>query len=351
MSDPTRVAVILVNHKDYAGKYLPECYKSLMEQTYPKDQMTLFIADNETTEKSRALIERIVPNARLIPNTENLGWAGGNNTAIRVALAEGFDYLVMLNMDTHLDKEWLHQLIKQAEENKDLHILQSKILIYGTQRVNSLGNRIQYLGYGYCNGYGQPDTAPRRFPMDFASGAAMLIKQEVFKKIGFFHDEYFMYCEDTEFCWRARLAGFNVGLAEKSVCYHKYNFLNVMNSLYYVERNRLLTLLTLEKWGTLLLILPCLALVQAGSLVYFTWRGYGKPMGRLILYFLKPKTWKWIAAQRHRVHPLRIRKDAEIVRRFAGAVVFAEIANPFFGFFINPLLWTYWMIARMLIFW
>lgn len=347
----SKVAVLLVNYKDYAKRYLAPCYKSLLSQDYPRDLFEIFITDNSSTEESRASIRQIAPEARILSNTENLGWAGGNNTAIREALEIDFDYIVLLNMDTVTEKDWLIRLVEKADQRKDLHILQSKILLHGTRKINSLGNRIQFLGYGYCNGYGQEEPLPSRLPVDFASGAAMLVKREVFEKIGLFREEYFMYGDDLEFCWRARLAGYEVGLAEDSVCHHKYDFRKVVNSIGYLERNRLLTVLTLEKWQTLLMTLPALVLFQIGVLVYFTLRGKATEMAKTALYFLKPKTWKRIRKIRTEIGQLRVRKDSEVVRAFAGRIVFSEIRSVSFYLFVNPLLWAYWNVVRLFIIW
>ncbi len=343
--------MILVNHRGYARTHLPECYRSLLAQTFPRERTALFITDNESTDETRQELARLAPEARILPLAENGGWAGGNNAALKAALAEGFDYFVMLNMDTRVEPDWLEQLVREAQDRPELGILQSKMLIYGTDRINSLGNRIQFLGYGYCNGYGQPDSDPRRYPVDFASGAAMGVQREVFEKIGLFREEFFMYCEDTEFCWRARLAGFRVGLAERSVCSHKYNLANVLGAIEYVERNRLLTLLTLEKAGTILLILPALVGLQIGSILYFTLKGRGRAMIRLICFFLRPRTWAQIARRRKQIRALRVVPDGPLVKGFAGPIVFAEFHSAAFRLLINPLLGFYWALIRNLILW
>ena len=351
MGGPPRIAVILINYGDYARKHFPECWRSLSEQDFPPDRAEVFIVDNATNPESQALLREIASGARILPSAENLGWAGGNNVALRVALKEGFDYFVTLNIDTVLDRDWLKHLVNAAERNPELQILQSKILLYGTQKINSLGNRIQFLGYGYCNGYGENDSIVGRYPIDFASGASMLVKREVFERVGLFCDEYFLYGDDLEFCWRARLAGYRVGLAEKSVCQHKYDFKNILNALFYVERNRLLTLFTLEKWATLLLILPGLLLFEIGVCTHFTFRGKAGVMARVIAYFLQPKTWKFIGRRRREVGLLRTRTDAQIVRGFSGGIVFAEIRSVLFQFLVNPLLWLYWNVVRFFIVW
>ena len=112
-----------------------------------------------------------------------------------------------------------------ADVQSDVHILQSTVLLGGGETLQTDGNRLHYLGYGYCGGYGRARTAPpKETSIDYASGAAMLVKREVFEAVGLFRDEYFLYYDDMEFCWRARLAGFNVGIAASSICRHQYNF-------------------------------------------------------------------------------------------------------------------------------
>lgn len=350
MPDLPRVAVILVNHGEYARRFLADCHAGLAAQDYPRDRFELFIVDNESTPESRRLIGEIAPGARLLPQRENLGWAGGNNAGVRAALTEAFDLIVTLNMDTVVEPSWLRELVEKALANPHLQILQSKIRIFGTDRINSVGNRIQFLGYGHCNGYGQRDGLDLpAHPMDYASGAAMLIRWEVFERIGLFREEYFMYCDDMEFCWRARLAGFNVGLAERSVCQHKYDWNRVRGSIFLLERNRWLTLLGLAERRTLACILPCLLAAQGALAGYLTLTGRAPTLLRLVRTFCRKETWRRVAEHRRLAARLRRRPDAEIVGRFAGPILFAEIDSPMFRLLVNPLLRGYWALARRLI--
>jgi len=347
-----KVAVIVLHHADYAERYLEPCYRSLQRQTYPAEDFQVFLVSNGVGESARRLIARIAPGARTIEHARNLGWAGGNNSAIRIALEEGVRYTVLLNVDTVVEHTWLEALVEAAEAHPDVQVWQSTILLNGTGRIHSVGNRIHYLGYGYCNGYGHDATRPPEgCVMDFASGAAMLVKREVFETIGLFRYDYFIYGDDLEFCWRARLAGFNVGLADRSVCHHTYEFKTRLNMLYYFQRNRLLTLLTLPRLGTLLLTAPCLIvseLVMAGYLIAGGWGGAMREVAR---YFLRPKTWAAIRIRRRQIRRLRRRSDAEIVKGFAGRIVFAEVDHPLFRYVLNPLLALYWAVARPFIVW
>ncbi len=348
----TRVAVILLNYPDAPRGDLAACVASLDAQRYPSDRWTLFIVNNGVSEEERRQAQRLAPRARLLDNERNLGWGAGNNRAVRVAVEEGFDCCVMLNIDVVAEPDWLARLVEAAEQRPDVQILQSKILLHGTTRVNSLGNRIQFLGFGYCYGYGREDAACRPLAsVDYASGAAMLVKRRVFERVGLFREEYFMYYDDVEFCWRARVAGCRIGLAVSSVCYHKYSFQARLRFLYHLERNRLLTLLTLEKIGTILLTAPCLIAAQIVLAGYclITRRG-GVPWG-VLRYFLRAETLRSIAARRRTIRSLRTVTDAAIVKRFGARVVFAEVDSPILRYVGNPLLWLYWRVARLFIVW
>lgn len=347
-----RVAVILVSSGDYTPRYLAECYASLRAQTYSADLVTVFVVTNGVTEENRRLTRHVAPQARLLHNSLNLGWSGGNNTAIRVALDEGFDYLVLLNVDTVVEPEWLLRLVEAADASTQTHIWQSTILLHGTSQINSCGNRIHYLGYGYCQGYGEPRTRPPSGTApDAASGAAMLVRREVFERIGLFRDEYFMYYDDVEFCWRARLAGYNIGLAHRSICYHKHASRDPSVWLYYFQRNRWMTLLTLEKWRTLAVTAPCWLATEALLSVYFIARGWGGAQWRACRELLKGRTWRTILAHRRHVRGLRIRNDAQIVKRFAGGVAGVWRRHPVIRYVVNPLLESYWAVVRTFIVW
>lgn len=346
-----KIAIILVNYDNYAERFLDECHKSLERQSYPKDRVTLYIVNNAVPANQRAALGRIrASNVRILESPGNLGWGGGNNLGIGEALKEDADAVVFLNIDTVMDEHWLEELVRAAEDGS-AHLLQSKILLHGTSTLNSLGNHIHFLGYGYCHGYGQPESAVAFEPPHFASGAALLVKKEVFATIGLFREDYFLYYDDLEFSWRARLAGFKVGVAVKSVCFHKYEFSDKLKRLYFLERNRLVTLFTLARKRTLLLLFPALLITQLVSGIYFACKGHGKAIGKLLKFFANGESWKKIAEERRKISALRRLPDRDIVKCFKGAIVFAAIREPLLETIANPLLRAYWAVVRLVIFW
>lgn len=342
-----KIAVILVNYKDYAKRYLDDCCQSLRSQTL--QDFDIFIVDNETSSESYSQIKKVALEARILRNSKNLGWAGGNNTAV-IPNIDNYDYFVMLNMDTVLENNWLEELASFVKSGGD--IIQSKIIIHKNNKINSLGNRIHYLGFGYCNCYGKDANCTIKeegCETDYASGASMIVKKEVFKKIGFFREEFFMYHDDLEFCWRARLAGFKIGVAEKSICHHKYSFGSTMNLIYYMERNRIITLFSLERIWNIILILPILIPFELAMVFYMAMQGNFKAKIRSIGFLLTPTGLKLIRKIRKEVKQYRKVGDKEIVKNFAGKIEFSEIKNPILDKIANPILSIYWKFAKIFI--
>ena len=138
-------------------------------------------------------------------------------------------------------------------------------------RVNNLGNAMHYLGFGFVKHYQEDaDKWLNRDPSEvgYASGAAMLIKKEVLDKIGMFDEKFFMYHEDLDLCWRARLAGYKIILAPKSIVYHFYEFNRNKKMLYWTERNRWVCLLQNYSISTLIKLFPMLFIVELMMIVY-----------------------------------------------------------------------------------
>lgn len=210
------------------------------------------------------------PIIRLIENRTNLGFAGGNNVGIRYALENGADYVCLLNNDTRVSPDFLIQLIKMADSDKKIGIVGGKIYFekgyeFHKERYkeSELGKVIWYAGgiidwnnvYASHLGVDEVDHGQYDLPSDTASNAAsgeeteyvngclMLIKRQVFERVGLFDSRYFAYFEENDFCQRAKKTGFKLFYAPKAVIWH----LNAQSSGpgsemhdYFLTRNRLL---------------------------------------------------------------------------------------------------------------
>ena len=148
-----KVAIILVNFKDYANKYLADCLASLRKQDYT-GEMKIFITDNETTEESYNFLKQAVPEAEIIRNKNNDGFAKGNNDAIKMALEQGFEYIILFNLDTVLEPDCVKKMVQVADSVEGSGAVQARLMLYDDKsKINSLGNVTHFLGFCYTDFY------------------------------------------------------------------------------------------------------------------------------------------------------------------------------------------------------
>ncbi len=228
-----KTAVIVLNWNGM--KYLPDCLGTLIKQNYPKDNREFILVDNASDDESVKYCQENFSEITIIKNDKNYGFDKGNNIGIKYALEKGYDYIVLLNQDTAVDECWLRELVNAAESDENIGGAQSLMMYYdktalslmakdlriekspltppvirrdcrlcerGELKVNSWGNQLHFLGFGFCGGNMEKLTDDFNYDIrkiDFASGASVIYKAEVVKEIGGgFADEYFLYHEDTD---------------------------------------------------------------------------------------------------------------------------------------------------------
>lgn len=250
MIKPPRVSIIILNWNGWRDSV--ECLKSLNKIAY--SNFEVIVIDNGSTDKSVEMIKNFKRQAlrfklNLIENKENLGFAEGNNVAIRQILKEGdSDFILLLNNDTVVEKGFLAELIKTAQEKKEAGILGPKIYYYNFKGkknvIQSTGSRIN-LFFGNFPATERPDKVDKRpfvkpKSVDFVTGACLLIKTEVVRKIGLLDKRFFLVFEDTDWCLRAKKAGYLILYVPRSIIWHKksktFQAKNVPQ-IYYYTRN------------------------------------------------------------------------------------------------------------------
>lgn len=231
-----KIAVIVLNFK--VREELLKCIKSVNTSTFKN--LEIIVVDNNSNEDLSDL-----KGIRFIQNRENLGYAGGNNIGIKVALVLGVDYVLILNPDTTIDKDAIEKLIKGAEKNQ-AGVVGPKIYFSGTKKIWHAGGKMDSLNViGSHRGIDEEDHGQfdEQTEVDYVSGAALLIKAEVFKKIGFFDEKFFLYYEDADFCFRAKKAGIKVYYIPEALVYHENASSTGLGSPlqdYFLTRNRML---------------------------------------------------------------------------------------------------------------
>jgi GT2 family glycosyltransferase len=233
------VSIIIVN---YNGKrYLDDCLASLAAQSVPCERWEAILVDNGSTDGSAEYVRRHFPWVRLVARVKNGGFAQGNNEGIRHAQGE---LIALLNNDTVVDPHWLAELIRGIESDSRIGAVTSKILLKNeVGRINSAGLNLYQDGRGGDRGFRQPDQGQFDEPAEVfgACGASVLLRRAMLDDIGGLDERFFMYYEDLDLAWRARLRGWAIRYTPRSIVYHVHCGTAGEWSpffLFHVERNR-----------------------------------------------------------------------------------------------------------------
>ena len=345
------IIIVLFNSK----QYLDDCFFSLKNINYPKEFYEILVVDNASTDDSVAYLKKEFPDLEIIENKENSGFAKGNNIGMKSALEKGFDYIYLLNADTEVTPDFLSKAVGQAESDEKIGSVQSRMMLWNNKElVNSIGNEIHYLGFGFCRGYKEKfDQNNYKKEIAYASGAGVLLKTKVLKKTGLFEDDFFMYHEDLDLGWKNMLCGYKNILAKDSIIFHKYSFSKSIKKYYFMERNRFLVLFQNYKLLTLLVIFPPLLIMELGLFCFSLKTGFWREKLKVYKYFLSLKNWSKIKEKRKFIKSIRQVKDKDILKLFTGRISYQEeemqsfvlekIANPVFNA-------CFWLIKKI-IFW
>lgn len=209
---PPRVGIVVLNWRNLEASR--RCLRSLRDMTYPA--ATVYLLDNGSGDGSMEALEQEFAGGReiLLRNGENLGFAAGCNRGIARALADGCDYVLLLNNDCVLwDPGFLEAGIARAERSPSIGIVGGKIRRWPDDgRLWSTGGRLSFWGEEVHVGHGEPDRGQyeEAAPRTFISGALMLIRRAVIEAIGPLPEAYFFGKEEWEYSTRARRAGFEL---------------------------------------------------------------------------------------------------------------------------------------------
>lgn len=242
-STKTFTVILNYRHTDDALR----CIASVRRSTF-RDQR-LVVVDNGSTPDSEHALRAALPASTLLCSPENLGYAAGNNLGIRHALERGADFVWLLNPDTIVEPTTLERLVETARARGDAGILGSRVL-YARRKPPTIwfnGGFIDWTrgGAAWHRDDGTKDAAvPAEgpFPVDYVTGAAVLVRREVFADVGLLPEDYFLYFEETDFNVRARRAGWEVLLEPRSRMAHDKRSTGRLPAAYYVYyyvRNRL----------------------------------------------------------------------------------------------------------------
>ncbi len=249
MDNPLVYCIILSYN---SANWLETCLDSLLKTNY--DNYKILVIDNNSTDRSVEVLKKYLPKIEIIENNENSGWCEANNIAIKYAEKKGAKYVMLLNSDTKVtDREWLKKMIRTAQENLDYAVLGCTQYQYNDcQKINDWTKYILYHGdrdYMFMwdrnsnieaelHYYHETDLETRNI-LDcyFVQGAAMLIRTELFKHVGYFCDKLYMFYDEVEFCRRVHILGNKVGLVANSHIHHYGGAISCKDSKAQKKRN------------------------------------------------------------------------------------------------------------------
>ncbi|MEK7598129.1 MAG: glycosyltransferase family 2 protein [Patescibacteria group bacterium] len=255
MENCPKVFIVILN---YNGKeVIKSCLLSVFKNDYPSFEIVL--VDNNSTDGSFEAAKAGFSKVHFIKNEENLGFSAGNNIGIRFALERMADYVLLLNNDTQVEKDFLTRLVKIGEKNEKIGLLSPLIFNGDTRQVWFSGGVVSWLRMKTF--HQKTVKTLDHYESSFLTGCALLVKKQVFKAIGLLDEDYFLYWEDADFSWRSRQAGFKNVVVTSSWIYHfERSEKNKKNKIYWLVISGLIffkknTPFWLKPWIKLFLIL------------------------------------------------------------------------------------------------
>lgn len=235
----SKVAIIILtwNQRDLTLA----CLESLSHLDYSNHH--IFIVDNGSQDATAETVRSRFPGVTVIENSENLGFAEGNNVGIRRALLEGAEYIMLLNNDTIVEPHMLSALINAAESDPQIGMVGPFIYYYDqAETLWSAGAKINWTK-GVVKDLsvevqGMDTKTP--YSVDYISGCALCIKRKVIEKIGLIDPRFFIYYEETDWCSRARAEDYEVLVIPRARIWHKVSASMGTTSpaiVYYMTRN------------------------------------------------------------------------------------------------------------------
>lgn len=213
MDKPPKVSVVVLN---YNGKdSIKSCLDSVYKSDYPNYE--LIMVDNSSKDGSFELAKKLYSRAHFILNADNIGFAAGNNVAIRFALEKMADYIFLLNNDALIKETTLSRLVEDAEKSPKQGIF-SPVVKGSAGKIWFAGGSINWLKMKTVHSFKTKANIP--YETGYVTGCAMLINKDVFREVGLLDEKYFLYYEDADFCLRARKKGFKVAVNPDAVAYH-----------------------------------------------------------------------------------------------------------------------------------
>jgi GT2 family glycosyltransferase len=311
------VSAVIVTYKDV--ELTLAAIASLKAQTAGIDE--LIVVDNDPAQSARTPIAAAHADVRLLA-ADNVGYAPACNLGAAVATG---DWLFFLNPDAEADPDCLERLLAVADEHPEAAIVTPQVLFPDGETINAGENEIHLTGVAWCGRFGQAaEDAPARTAF-ITTGAAMLVRADVYHQLGGYCDEFFLYYEDPDICWRTWVVGREVWYVPRARVRHHYSWGSGTTKWFYLERHRLLAVLSNYRLSTLLVLAPLLAGTELAVLALASHEGWRSE--KLRAYRSVWERRRWIVARHRRLEAMRRLPDAQLIGAFRATVDTPQISS------------------------
>lgn len=313
------VSVVIVSCN--SQKDLVACLPTLLSQPV---SMEIIVVDNCSEDGTPEWLEQAYPSVNTIRSRRNQGYASANNVGVEVARGT---YIFILNPDTELFPGALLELLTVVKEHPGTIVTPKLLQQDGT--INACGNEMHMTGITTCYGVGEsPDAYTGVFPVFLISGAAFLLTRTVWDDIGGFVEDYFLYMEDVDFSLRARLLGYEIACCGQSNIVHKWSLRLGPQKYFYLERNRLLTLLKVYKKKTLIRLGFSFLFTELATWAYALLKGPAYLKARVGTYISIWRMRDGLRTSRALIQSRRTVSDAQLLAHMSSVLPFSQLAPP-----------------------
>jgi GT2 family glycosyltransferase len=312
------VSAVIVTYKEI--DLTLEAVASLKAQTLPVHE--IIVVDNDPAHSIRDAMQGAHPDVLLL-NEQNIGYAPACN---RGAARAAGDWLFFVNPDAAAAADCLERLMSVAMAHPRAGIVTPQILFPDGETINAGENEIHLTGIAWCGRYQQPrEHAPPRQAL-ITTGAAMLVNAELYRRLDGYCGEFFLFYEDPDICLRAWLVGAEVWYVPEATVTHHYSFGTSREKWFYLERHRLLSMLSTLRLSTLAILAPLLLASELALLLMA--RREGWLAEKLRAYRSVWEARGWVRTRRRKLAGMRACPDAAIIGRFKARLDSPQVPSP-----------------------
>lgn len=232
------VGIVISNYNGWQDTV--QCLESLQKQTY-RDFEIILLDDASTNDSVQQMQKHLTENTVFLPQEANVGFAAANNVGMRRALADGCDWVLLLNNDTVAAPDFLETLLRETPAGavscpKMLFLDPPDEIWFAGGELDRATGKVRHLGGHEKDG---PAFAEKK-QVSFITFCCVLLPRQVIEQVGFLDETLFMYCEDVDYCIRLADAGVPLWFLPDARIWHKAGgSAGGMLSVYYITRNTL----------------------------------------------------------------------------------------------------------------